>query len=60
MSNLQLRKGLEEKGGDGFIVAYGRSGDVAEERVLQTRGDTGTTSGRLRVSPKRIRMKRDG
>jgi hypothetical protein len=35
VSNVQLRKGLEEKGGVGFIVAYGRSGDVAEERVWE-------------------------
>jgi hypothetical protein len=29
---------LDEKGGVGFIVAYGRSGDVAEERVCETKG----------------------
>ena len=50
----------KEKGGVGFIIAYGRSGDVAEERVCETSGGIGTTPERFRLFRKHIRIDEQG
>lgn len=57
--NVQLNS--KRKGGVGFIVAYGRNGDVAEERVCETGGGgLVQLQGDFGFRQSNIRMKREG